>query len=89
LKDLTFVEENANYVEGGLINWYKRRLMFGVVGDFLKHQLAPYKLAPVILNGDVDVQKKLLLELPLLDETQQYDISQKIEPRGAKLESLQ
>jgi hypothetical protein len=87
LKDLTFIEDgNPNAIDD-LINWSKRKLVFDVVGDYLRGQIVPYKLHPLTVASQP--MSKILYELPQLDESEQYDNSLKCEPRGAKLEQLQ
>jgi hypothetical protein len=87
LKDLTFIEDGNPNLVNGLINWYKRRLVHIVVGDYLRSALVPFRLAPAIVNGIpiLDIFKNL----PQLDENGMYEASLKAEPRGAKPEQLQ
>jgi hypothetical protein len=87
LKDLTFIEDgNPNTIED-LINWSKRKLVFDVVGDYMRSQIVPYKIAPLTIASQP--MSKILYELPQMEESEQYENSLKCEPRGAKLEQLQ
>lgn len=87
LKDLTFIEDGNPNIVQGLINWYKRRLVHGVIGDYLRSALVPSRFPPVIVNGTPIAV--ILSQLPNLDENGLYDASLKAEPRGAKSEQLQ
>eukprot|EP01122_Echinamoeba_exundans_P011045 TRINITY_DN4269_c0_g1_i1.p1 TRINITY_DN4269_c0_g1~~TRINITY_DN4269_c0_g1_i1.p1 ORF type:complete len:1857 (-),score=321.81 TRINITY_DN4269_c0_g1_i1:1141-6711(-) len=86
LKDLTFIEDGNPNLVNGLINWAKRKLVFDVVGDFLRHQIVIYRINPIAI-GDSPFDQ-ILRELPNLDEAEQFRLSLEVEPRGSKLEQL-
>lgn len=86
LKDLTFIEDGNPNISNGLINWYKRRLVHGVIGDYLRSALVPCRFAPVIVNG-IPIAN-IINQLPALDGDPLFDASLKAEPRGVKAEQL-
>jgi len=70
LTDLTFIEDgNRNQLEGGLINFMKRRRLASVIGDIQQYQLKPYNLEAVPIIQD------FLQNLEILDEDQTYKLS--------------
>lgn len=77
LTDLTFCEENSDYING-LINFAKRSLVYQIIHDLLKRQDAYYSIQPVhqILQ--------VFYHLPPLDEQEYYALSLKREPRGCQ-----
>lgn len=86
LKDLTFIEDGNPNVVDNLVNWAKRKLVFDVVGNFLGHQIVPYRISPISI-GEMSFDE-ILRSLPTLEEAEQFRLSLESEPRGAKLESL-
>lgn len=86
LKDLTFIEDGNPNIMQGLINWYKRRLVHVVIGDYLRSALVPCRFAPVIVNG-IPIAN-ILNSLPAMDGDPLFDASLKAEPRGVKAEQL-
>lgn len=86
LKDLTFIEDGNPNISSGLINWYKRRLVHGVIGDFLRSALVPCRFAPAVING-IPIAN-IINQLPALDGDPLFDASLKAEPRGVKAEQL-
>jgi hypothetical protein len=86
VKDLTFIEDGNPNLLNGLINWGKRKLVFDVVGDFLRHQIVSYRIAPIAI-GDVQFDQ-IIRDLLNLDETEQFKLSLEVEPRGSKPEQL-
>ena len=81
LTDLTFCQENADYING-LINFSKRTLLYQIISAVLKHQFTSYTLQPV--------QQILfvLRTLPVFEEQKYYRKSLKREPRGFPRSSI-
>ena len=75
LTDLTFCDENSDYVNG-LINFSKRSLVYQIIHELLKRQDAHYAFQPVQQILDV------FRSLPPCDEQEAYSLSLKREPRG-------
>jgi Leucine-rich repeat (LRR) protein len=86
-KDLTFIEDGNPNEINGLINWYKRRLVHVIVGEYLRPALVPFRMPPVVVNG-IHI-REIMKNLSILDDNAVYDASLKAEPRGAKPEQLQ
>merc|ERR1712137_520 len=77
LTDLTFVDEgNAEETEGGLVNFTKKQLEYGVIVEILKFQHIPYEfhLVPQI--------PRIITQLPTRPESELWNLSLEIEPRG-------
>lgn len=81
LTDLTFCEENSDYIHG-LINFAKRSLVYQIINEVLKRQHAHYSLQPVhqILQ--------VFHNLPPIDEQKAYALSLKHEPRGCQRSNI-
>eukprot|EP01094_Clydonella_sp_ATCC50884_P017153 TRINITY_DN2930_c0_g1_i4.p1 TRINITY_DN2930_c0_g1~~TRINITY_DN2930_c0_g1_i4.p1 ORF type:complete len:663 (-),score=176.22 TRINITY_DN2930_c0_g1_i4:230-2110(-) len=77
LTDLTFIDENPNNLNG-LVNFFKRRLIYNVISRVQQYQDTFYNLQPVW-----QIQR-LLLKLPTLDEDTMHRLSLKREPRKAE-----
>jgi son of sevenless-like protein len=70
LTDLTFIEDgNPDLIEGGLINWVKRRRLATVIKDIQQYQLKPYCLEEVPF-----IQEYILTYMPL-SEDEAYKMS--------------
>jgi hypothetical protein len=79
LTDLTFIEDgNPDYIYG-LINFFKRKLVYTVISQVKQYQQAAYNLQPVY-------QISCLLWKPakerMMDEEEQYRLSLLREPRN-------
>jgi len=81
LTDLTFCQENSDYIDG-LINFSKRSMLYQIISALLKHQFSSYTLQPVqqILE--------IVRTLPVLEEQKYYNKSLKREPRGFPRSSI-
>eukprot|EP00005_Dracoamoeba_jomungandri_P000702 CAMPEP_0174257274 /NCGR_PEP_ID=MMETSP0439-20130205/6438_1 /TAXON_ID=0 /ORGANISM="Stereomyxa ramosa, Strain Chinc5" /LENGTH=993 /DNA_ID=CAMNT_0015340291 /DNA_START=75 /DNA_END=3056 /DNA_ORIENTATION=+ len=76
LKDLTFIEDGNPDTVNGLVNFFKRHMIFLVIQEVQQFQAAAY---------DFPIKEPLhtfVLKLPKLDEKQLYDLSLFCEPRG-------
>jgi len=70
LTDLTFIEDgNPDFLEGGLINWVKRRRLAAVLKDIQQYQQKPYCLE------EVPFVQEYLLKYEPFDEDQCYKLS--------------
>ena len=77
--DLTFMDDgNPDLINSGLINFYKRTLMFKIIKQIEIFQQVPYNLKAVS-----KIQEWIYSFEPYDDE-KLYDISLEIEPRNAK-----
>jgi len=81
LTDLTFVDENSDYV-GGLINYSKRILLYGIVSLIRQRQNRQYNLQPVQQIIDK------LMKLTIIDDSSFFKKSLDMEPRGAPRASI-
>ena len=78
MTDLTFIEDgNSNLLEGGLINFVKRRRLAAVLKDIQQYQFKPYCLEEVVFI------KEYLLKYEALDEDQCYKLSLQRETRSS------
>lgn len=77
LTDLTFIDENPNNLKG-LVNFFKRKLIYNVISKVQQYQNTFYNLQPVW-----QIQR-LLMKLPTLDEDTMHRLSLKREPRKAE-----
>lgn len=91
LTDLTFIEDgNPDGLKNeagthSLINFKKRDLVYDVIREISQYQQVPYTLQP-----DEDIQRFLRGLTPHgLSEGALFDISQKLEPRGAAKSDIQ
>jgi len=82
LSDLTFMEDGNPDNVGGLINFFKRRIIATVVRSVEQMQKTGYQFAAL-----PDVQK-LLKNMPTLDDEQLYERSLQLEPRNAKKSAI-
>jgi hypothetical protein len=81
LTDLTFIEDgNPDLIEGGLINWVKRRRLANVIKDIQQYQQKPYCLEEVSFIQDY------LLNYVLLNEDEAYKLSLQLETRTPEKE---
>lgn len=70
LTDLIFIEDgNPNLIEGGLINWFKRKCLAQVIKEIQQYQQKPYCFEEVHF-----IQDYLLNYIPL-DENEAYNVS--------------
>jgi len=76
LSDLTFIDENPDEYQG-LINMMKRQLISEAVDKIYMYQKVPYYLEPVV------VIQTVLLHLSVPTDAELYNMSLKLEPRGA------
>lgn len=76
LSDLTFIEENEDCEEGGIINWEKMRMLGKILVEVHSLQLVPYEFTPV-----PSVQE-YLMNLRILSEKERYQYSKAVEPGG-------
>ncbi|KAJ6251331.1 guanine nucleotide exchange factor [Anaeramoeba flamelloides] len=78
LTDLTFIEDGNYDFKNGLINFSKRKLVYNVIEKIKTFQKIPYNLHPVhqIISFIDDSTKT--------NDSDLYELSLKIEPRGAK-----
>lgn len=70
LTDLTFIEDgNPDYLEGGLVNWVKRRRLANVIKSIQQYQFKPYnfEVVPFI--------QEYLLNAETLNEDECYKLS--------------
>jgi len=81
LTDLTFVDENSDYVNG-LVNFSKRILVYNIINQIRQRQTMPYRIQPVqqIINK--------ILQLTVMDDSKFFKKSLELEPRGASRESI-
>jgi hypothetical protein len=88
LTDLTFIDENPNYVTTPsgkkLINMQKRKLLYTVINKLQQFQLKEYNLQPVYQIQAVIQQ----LRKDALDEEERHKLSLLREPRNAVREDL-
>jgi hypothetical protein len=82
LTDLTFIDENPDNI-GGLINFFKRRMIYNVISKIQQYQNTHYNLQPVW-----QIQKQLQA-LPTLDEQTMHTLSLKREPRHAERSEIE
>jgi hypothetical protein len=85
LTDLVYIDENPDtipYKDKQLINFAKRKLVYGVISQLQRLQQTPYNIQPV---HQIVV---LLKKLPCLDEATLYRKSLEREPRKAKLQDI-
>lgn len=79
LTDLTFIEDgNPDMLQGGLINFAKRRRIAGVIREIQQYQNAPYHLEVVKPIFD------WLKDIEGLDDAQAYALSLAAEPKEIK-----
>eukprot|EP01102_Stenamoeba_stenopodia_P000954 TRINITY_DN10866_c0_g1_i1.p1 TRINITY_DN10866_c0_g1~~TRINITY_DN10866_c0_g1_i1.p1 ORF type:complete len:788 (-),score=154.84 TRINITY_DN10866_c0_g1_i1:93-2456(-) len=80
LKDLTIVEQANADIVNGLVNFKKRRLMYNVISLLDQYQTYRYP------NVELPAVKALIDNMlaNALDDQEAYNLSLKIEPRGAK-----
>ena len=82
LTDLTFIEDgNPDYING-LINFKKRRLIYGVISRIQQYQQLQYNFYPV------HQIQEFLLRSPKLDENSQWELSLLREPRKTERNEL-
>jgi len=81
LTDLTFVDENSDFVNG-LINYSKRVLLYGIVNLIRQRQDKQYNLQPV-----QQIITKLM-QLTMVDDSGFFKKSLDMEPRGAPRASI-
>jgi len=81
LTDLTFVDENSDYVNG-LINFSKRVLVYNIINQIRQRQTRPYRIQPVQQIIDK------LMQLTLQDDSKFFSKSLELEPRGASREAI-
>eukprot|EP01133_Synstelium_polycarpum_P012343 gene12343-14475_t len=63
LSDLTFIEEgNKDTLENGLINFYKNRMVAGVIKEIQQYQQQPYNLLPVPEISNLLMNHKIVSE---------------------------
>mmetsp|Transcript_16038 Transcript_16038/g.22271 ORF Transcript_16038/g.22271 Transcript_16038/m.22271 type:complete len:457 (+) Transcript_16038:73-1443(+) len=76
LTDLTFLSDgNPDSVDGGLINFKKRRLIAEVIDEIHQYQVRYLK------RESVDCIQKWLTELPNMDDDTKYKWSRRVEPK--------
>jgi len=92
LSDLMYIEDgNPDEIEGGLINFEKRRLKAEVVRELYRFQTSPYclQVRPISLltimvltvcNQEVPVMQYFFRRLEYLDEGELYNRSCRVEP---------
>lgn len=79
LTDLTFIETgNPDKIQGGLINFGKRRKIAAVIMEIQQYQQQPYNL------NQVAYIQKYLKEPKLLNDSELHELSLKHEPREPK-----
>jgi len=90
LTDLTFMDENPDYVttetsQGpvSLINFAKRKMVYNVISLVQQYQQRAYNLQPV------HQITQFLNKLPAMDEQELYHLSLKREPRKALRSDIQ
>ena len=76
LTDLTFTDENSDYING-LVNFAKRMLVYNIICQIRQRQTMPYRIQPVQQIIDK------LLQLTMVDDSQFFQKSRELEPRGA------
>jgi len=81
LTDLTFVDENSDYVNG-FINYSKRILLYGIVSQVRQRQFKQYNIQPVQQIID------MLMQLQVYDDSSFFKKSLEMEPRGAPRASI-
>jgi len=81
LTDLTFCQENSDYING-LINFSKRSMLYQIINAVLKYQYCCYSLQPV------EQIIEIFHTLPPFEEQKYYRKSLKREPRGAQKSSI-
>lgn len=81
LSDLTFVDENANFIteeDTKLVNFDKNMIISQIIQDLLKHQGPSYSF-------EVDPKiSSFLWSVPNMPEKEAYEKSLKIEPRESR-----
>lgn len=75
LQDLTFIETNPNRVEGGLISWTKRSMIYESIESVLRFQNTEYNLqhVPQITH--------FITSQPFYNEEELFSLSLLREPR--------
>ena len=76
LTDLTFVDENSDFVDG-LVNFSKRMLIFNIIHQISVRQNSPYNIQPV----QQIIER--LSRIQILDDKEFFQRSLRLEPRGA------
>ncbi|KAL6065502.1 Receptor-like protein kinase 2 [Balamuthia mandrillaris] len=76
LTDLTFIKDGNTDLAHGLINFGKRRLVYGIISTIQKYQEIPYQLAPAD-----DIQR--WIAQPVMSDKELYAASLLCEPRNA------
>ena len=84
LQDLTFIEDgNPDYVDGDLINFYKRSLVRKTITQLETFQQQAYNFIKV------PILRAYLENLPQMDDDSMYKMSLCREPRGAKRSDIE
>jgi len=78
LSDLTFIEENSDQLENGLINFEKSQMIAKVIVQIQQYQQKPYMF---YLVPQIQQYMDQALSSGLLNEREAFDLSLKIEPR--------
>jgi len=81
LTDLTFADENSDYVNG-LVNFTKRVMVFNIIHQIRQRQTHAYRIQPVQQIMDK------LLQLTIVDESKFYAKSLLLEPRNKSREEI-
>ncbi|KAJ5069581.1 ras guanine nucleotide exchange factor i-related [Anaeramoeba ignava] len=80
LTDLTFISDGSpDRINGDLINFGKRKLLFTTISEIQRFQITPYNLQKVD-----QIQKILKSSLEFKSDNDLYEISKEREPRGAQ-----
>jgi hypothetical protein len=85
LTDLTFIDENPDYMTYNnkmLINFAKRKLVYSVISQVQHYQQTHYNLQPVHQIAS------FLKILPFMDDQMMYRKSLEREPRKAKINEI-
>ncbi|KAL9654235.1 hypothetical protein ABK040_010267 [Willaertia magna] len=92
LTDLTFIEDgnpdriNSTKTSRNLINWRKRQFVANVISEVMQYKNPPYNIQPV--HQIQELLKNTLDNHVIMDETEMFNLSLKVEPRGKTKEEL-
>ncbi|GAM23088.1 hypothetical protein SAMD00019534_062630 [Acytostelium subglobosum LB1] len=80
LKDLTFIEDgNNDRMDGGLINWAKKKLVYNIISIIQGCQDIPYDFGPSSTKGEIVLAA--FDSLPSANDEVLYQMSLQIEPK--------
>jgi len=84
LQDLTFIEDgNPEMIDGKLINFTKRGMVFKILDQIITFQQVAYNLEAI------PELQKYLSHLPQLTDADLYRFSMELEPRNATIKDIQ